>query len=255
MAWQAELPFLHSEPAPAGGESPHTIALHDRIVPYVLRRSRRRTIGLSIDQRGLRVGAPYRAALSDVESLIRRHGTWVTGKLDQWREQRRPTATILAHGARFPLLGQEAELQISPGSNTATWHDTDVCPILCLHLRRSDSAARVLEQALRTFARQHFAGRVTYFTQQMQLPEPPLTLSAARTRWGSCSLKSGLRLNWRLIHFPPAVVDYVVIHELAHLREMNHSPRFWTVVAEHCPDYRARRSELKDAGARLPHWV
>ena len=88
----------------------------------------------------------------------------------------------------------------------------------------------------------------------MGLQEPPLTLSSARTRWGSCSLKSGIRLNWRLIHFPLAVLDYVVIHELAHLREMNHSRRFWAVVAEACPEYRTRREQLKALANHCPQW-
>ena len=83
---------------------------------------------------------------------------------------------------------------------------------------------------------------------------PPLALSAARTRWGSCSLRSGIRLNWRLIHFPADTVDYVVAHELAHLREMNHSPRFWAVVGEIYPDYQAARDELKRLAANCPQW-
>ena len=86
------------------------------------------------------------------------------------------------------------------------------------------------------------------------MPLPRLTLSAARTRWGSCSLRSGIRLNWRLIHFPLHVIDYVVAHELAHLREMNHSPRFWSVVGQLYSDYRAARDELKALAAHCPHW-
>ena len=83
---------------------------------------------------------------------------------------------------------------------------------------------------------------------------PPLALSAARTRWGSCSSKTGIRLNWRLLHFSPHVVDYVVAHELAHLREMNHSPRFWAVVAQLCPNFKTTRDELKRLAAQCPQW-
>jgi len=83
---------------------------------------------------------------------------------------------------------------------------------------------------------------------------PALALSSARTRWGSCSAQGGIRLNWRLIHLPPAIVDYVVVHELAHLRHMNHGPRFWALVESVCPEYRALRAELRRLAAHLPHW-
>ena len=89
---------------------------------------------------------------------------------------------------------------------------------------------------------------------QLGVAPPPLTLSAARTRWGSCSLKTGIRLNWRLIHFPPHVIDYVVAHELAHLREMNHSPSFWAVVGQLFPTYKAARADLKKLATTCPRW-
>ena len=81
---------------------------------------------------------------------------------------------------------------------------------------------------------------------------PPIALSSARTRWGSCSQASGIRFNWRLIHLPTHLVDYVVAHELAHLVEMNHSPRFWAEVGRLYPDWRAARAELKLRGREIP---
>jgi predicted metal-dependent hydrolase len=77
-------------------------------------------------------------------------------------------------------------------------------------------------------------------------------LSSARTRWGSCSARSGIRLHWRLIHCPPALIDYVVAHEVAHLVEMNHSPRFWAVVGSLYPDWSAARLRLHEAARTLP---
>ena len=81
---------------------------------------------------------------------------------------------------------------------------------------------------------------------------PPLRLSSARTRWGSCSHHGGIALNWRLIFMPLAIVDYVVAHELAHLKEMNHSPRFWSVVEQLCPDWKTRRLELRRLAPQIP---
>lgn len=244
--------LLLEKPLPAD-ETSRTIAVGDRIVPYVLRRARRRTIGLTIDHRGLRVGAPPRVSIKEVESLILRHGAWVTDKLDEWRA-RAPAETLeVVDGLRIPLLGDTLEVRLAGGTNRALW-SPQAPPVLTLLLRSPDDAASVLERALRRRATDLFAERLALFAAQMGLRLPPLSLSSARTRWGSCSLKSGIRLNWRLIHFPRRIVDYVVVHELAHLREMNHSARFWAVVAQHYPEYRSARGELKQLASTCPRW-
>ena len=244
---------LFGERPLAAGETPHTIALGERIVPYVLRRAKRRTIGLSIDHRGLRVGAPHQAALREVEALILRHGDWVAQKLDAWRSRQALEALTIADGVRLPLLGRSLEIRLALGGNRALWNEHDQ-PTLTLCLRTPDDAGRQLEKALREKARALFAERLAHYAPMLALPVPPLALSAARTRWGSCSLKSGIRLNWRLIHFPLDIVDYVVAHELAHLREMNHSPRFWAVVGQIFPDYKTARAELRKLAAHCPRW-
>jgi predicted metal-dependent hydrolase len=255
MPWQSELLFS-SEKALSGNETPRTIALGDRIVPYVLRRARRRTIGLSIDHRGLRVGAPSRSSLRDVESLILRHGEWVVQKLDEWRSRRRPELLRIVDGVQLPMLGAQLEVRLASGANRGVWGvlDAQASPALTLCLRSPDEAGRVLEKALRERARELFLARLAHYAALLGVAVPRLSLSAARTRWGSCSLKTGIRLNWRLIHFPRHVIDYVVAHELAHLREMNHSPRFWSTVEQLYPDFRAARNELKALAAHSPHW-
>ena len=247
MPWQAELPL--DLKTPAAGETPRTIALGDRIVPYILRRARRRTIGLTIDQRGLRVGAPQRAPLIEVETLIRKHGDWVTQKLDEWRSRRSPEPLRLTDGTRLPCLGGEVEIRLSEGNNKSTWNANGT---LTLCLRAPEHAGGVLEKAFKARALEHFHAAMAAHALRFGVPTPPLRLSSARTRWGSCSQRSGIRLNWRLIHFPPQIIDYVIVHELAHLREMNHSPRFWAIVAHYCPDFRAARDQLKQLSATLP---
>ena len=252
MPWQPELPLATEKPL-AADETPRTIALGDRIVPYILRRARRRTIALSIDHRGLRVGAPPRASLCEVESLILRHGDWVAQKLDEWHRRRRLEPLKIIDGVRLALLGESLEIRLALGNNRALWNE-QTAPVLTLCLRSPTDAGRMLEKALREKALRLFAERLAHYAGPLGLTVPSLKLSSARTRWGSCSLKSGIRLNWRLIHFPLDVIDYVVIHELAHLREMNHSPRFWAIVGQACPNYRRTRSELKNLAADCPHW-
>jgi len=252
---QSELPFGDRTPL-AEDETPRTIALGDRIVPYLLRRSRRRSIGLQIDHRGLRIAAPARASLTEIEALIRKHGDWVAQKLDDWRDRRRADPLTITDGLQLPLLGTPLTIRTAPGNNRFIWQaPTDDSPAcLTLLLRAPSDAGRVLERALRERALTLFPSRLAEYARRLDLPTPPMALSAARTRWGSCSRTTGIRLNWRLIHFPLHIIDYVVAHELAHLREMNHSPRFWAHVATLYPDYRAARTELNALAATCPQW-
>ena len=251
MPWLAEPP---GDAPPTAGETSRSIAIGEATFPYVLRRARRKTIGLSIDHRGLRVGAPQRASLSEVESAILQHGEWVRRKLDEWRGRRAPEVLRIVDGLRLPLLGGALDIRLARGANRCLWNLQAADPMLTLCLRSPAEAPRVLERALRERARELFGERLAEHAPRLGVGLPRLSLSAARTRWGSCSRHGGIRLNWRLIHFPLPVVDYVVVHELAHLHEMNHSPRFWSIVARSFPDYRVAREELKRLAADCPQW-
>lgn len=230
-------------------EPARRIVIAGQAVSYELRRSQRRTIGLSIDHRGLRIGAPARARLGDIETLIHQHGQWVLDKLAAWRDRPPPDKLAVTDGTVLSVLGEpltvafttvgRARWQFGPGT---------------LYLRAAPGADAnpLLEAALREKARAVFAERLAIHAPRLGVPVPPLRLSSARTRWGSCSHRGGIALNWRLVLMPLAVVDYVVCHELAHLKEMNHSPRFWSVVEQLCPDWQALRRELRQQARLIP---
>lgn len=246
---------LSSTGTPLGAdETPRSIALGERVVHYVLRRAKRRSIGLTIDHRGLRVGAPRRATLSEVEALILRHRDWVAQKLDEWQQRPQRQSLTLTDGLQLPLLGSTLELRLACGSNRVVWNEAGPVRVLTLCLRAPSDAGRLLEKALREKALSVFSERYRLFASRLGVTPPPLRLSSARTRWGSCSLRSGIRLNWRLIFFPLDSLDYVIAHELAHLREMNHSQRFWMVVEGLYPNFRQARDELKKRAADVPLW-
>lgn len=246
---QPDLPLwgVQDKLPPTDGEA-RRVLIGDRVVPYVLRRSRRRTIGLVIDAAGLRVGAPLRAAQKDVEHLIVQHGRWILGKLDQWVGRDLRPRVRVAEGGEIPLFGAPCAIRVESGANRVRWD----AGAIVLQLRGPEGAAALLEKALRQRARSLFAERLAHFAAVMDLAVPPLALSSARTRWGSCNRRTGIRLNWRLVHCSQKLIDYVVVHELAHLREMNHSPRFWAEVEAVMPDYRELRRELRSLSERLP---
>ncbi len=243
---QIELPLRLP---PAAGEQKRHILLGPRIVSYALTRSRRRTLGMTVDQRGLRVGAPHAVRLSEVDDFIRKNQVWVLRKLDDWQPAGRAPRLLICDGARFPLFGESWNLRVRHGADMVHWRDGE----LVLETSAHTEPRELLLLELRRRALGLFQERAAILIRPLGRPVPKVALSNAQTRWGSCSSKSGLRLNWRLIHLPLRLTDYVVAHELAHLVEMNHSPRFWQVVERLYPDFRPARDELKAQALTMPH--
>ncbi|MCC6610284.1 MAG: M48 family metallopeptidase [Burkholderiales bacterium] len=246
---QLELPFLVDPPARADRRTRH-VQLGGRVVPYRFRRARRRTIGIAVDEEGLQAAAPRWATIAEVEAFIREKQAWVLRKLEEARASRRPTL-VWGEGVRIAYLGGEvAVFGAAPGeaSRLAGTH-------LLLATPGAAHAACLREAALgwlRGAALALFRSRVASIAPEIGVEARRVSLSNARTQWGSCSADGRMRLSWRLIHVRPALIDYVVVHELAHLRHMNHSERFWRVVEAACPDYLTARRELRDLSHALP---
>jgi len=224
-------------------------------VAYELQHSQRRTIGFSIGPDGLAVRVPGWVAQHEVDAALHRKADWIVRKLGEARERHRHQEANhrpLQDGATLGHLGQPLRLHLSPsGGTTARVQraDADGVPTLRVSLPplKADPAhlrTAVLRWLMRE-AELHFVARLDHYAPLLGVRWQRLGLSNARTRWGSASTDGSIRLNWRLIQFRPAVIDYVVAHELSHLREMNHSPRFWATVASVMPDYAALRLELK----------
>lgn len=241
-----QLDLFHLPPASPPLRTRHLL-VGASIVPYVLRQGGRRRLTMTIDERGLAVGAPHHVTLNEIESFVRGHGDWVITKLDEYAQRTAPRQIAIRHGTRLPLLGGEIEVHVAEGANRIRW-DSDRLLLAARPAASLDSLAR---RALQRRALPYFLGRASHYAAQMGHVLPAIGLSSARTRWGSCG-PNGIRYNWRLIHLAPHLVDYVVVHELAHLAEMNHSPRFWAEVGRAYPAWREARSELKQRGREIP---
>lgn len=246
---QIELPLWSAAEAapspPADGESARRILLGEQWVPYRLRRGRRRRLTLTVDGDGLRIGAPLSTPLHEIESFALANRQWLRDKLDEWSRRPRRQVVAVVDGIAIPLLGRSCSLRVVAEKQSFRWIGSEAILV---------SASRPLEgleAALRERAREYFLDRVRHYAALIGRDAPPVSVGAARTRWGSCS-RSGIRLNWRLIHLPPEIVDYVVAHEVAHLREMNHSSRFWRLVESLCPNCRVLRAALREESDGLP---
>ncbi len=237
------------KPRPAA--ETRTIRLDGQEIPYLLKRSpRRSTIAMRIDHRGLTVNAPARAADSRVERVLQERADWLLDKLRAWQASR-PAVFAGNHGDILLFLGSDLALCLMEGSMRAQPRLEDDALLVALP-DPTDAVAvkRKLERWYRAEAERHFIQRLEHYAGRMGLALPNLSLSSARTRWGSCNSRGEIRLNWRLIQAPISQIDYVVVHELAHIRELNHSPRFWAIVEETLPHYEAAHRALKAGGAR-----
>ena len=248
------------------------ILLGSCLVAYAFRRGKRRTIGFSVGADGLTVSAPGWAPLRDVDTALREKSDWIVRQLGEMRDrgERMETARITWHdGTVLPFLGAPLRVVLDPrhtfaaagaqlvaaGADENGGDDGTVGQTLYVPLPHTDTPEQIRDAVQAWLMRQAktlFTERLNHFAPQLQVHWRRMALSNAGTRWGSASADGSIRLNWRLIHTKMAVIDYVVAHELSHLRVMDHSPRFWDTVRTVVPDYADLRGQLKNEP--VPKW-
>lgn len=274
--------FPATPPAPRGlwqhPQANRQAVLQGQAVGYWFRRGQRRTIGFSVGPQGLSVSAPRWTTLAAVDAALQTKAGWVLRKLAQVEQRHAvlkdarvdwvdgtqlawlggtltlrlgqpPEGTVVAPAATPRRRGQPPVSRVAPDPGS-TGADS-----LWVALPATATPAQ-LRDAVQAWmmhtAHAHFVQRLDHFAPLLGVRWTLLKLSSANTRWGSAKADGSIRLHWRLMQFAPDVLDYVVAHELAHLRHMDHSDRFWATVASVVPDYAALRARLK--GERLPSW-
>ncbi|MDO9234519.1 MAG: SprT family zinc-dependent metalloprotease [Aquabacterium sp.] len=237
------------------------IRLTKAIVAYEVKRAHRGSIGMVVGVEGLSVRAPRWVSPIDIETALRAKERWICNKLVEQRERahKQLSAQIeWREGATVPYLGDAVVLVLDPRVVGAVLQDAvgrgePSLPGVAqraLHLGLPQHATSAqIRQLVHTWlqaeALRIFLSRVPVFSEQLSVSVRKVSLSSAKTRWGSASADGSIRLHWRLIHFSIGIIDYVVAHELAHLREMNHSPRFWDVVRSVLPEFDGAREHLR----------
>lgn len=264
-----------------------TLYYQNKTIRYTIRRSaHRRTVGITIDAQGVRVAAPRRMPLEQVIALVNTKARWIADKHTAFKSRLEPRKRFVS-GEEFLYLGRRVSLQVqsedSPprqgrgrGKPNASIQpelfDFNFLPTKprpraavalkgnVLHVQADVSSMQgtkevreILEDWYKTRAEEVIARRVQHHADQLGWRMPKVLIRNQKKRWGSCNAKGELRFNWRLVMLPLPVLDYVVVHEMAHLKVLNHSPRFWALVEQIMPDYKARHQALHELGMGL-YW-
>ncbi|MCR2746333.1 M48 family metallopeptidase [Limnobacter sp. YS8-69] len=215
-----------------------------------MKRSKRRSVGFLIGDNGLQISAPLRLSVTELHNIIQTKSRWIQQRLSQWEtrsKQTMPLAILLAEGKPIPVRGEAYQLQTLPTRSKALlnpWTKSIALPA-CENI---EQRIKAIEKVLRAHAKEVFTHMAAKLVERQALtqllPNFSIHLSSPASRWGSCNSKREVRLNWRLVHYPTPLIEYVIAHELAHLVEMNHSARFWAVVESLMPDYKEPHKTL-----------
>jgi predicted metal-dependent hydrolase len=214
------------------------------LIPHIdqLIRAKRRTIAIIVHRDGkVIVRAPLKASEALIRQFVESKSVWIAEKKAQAAKQPPKMARKFAAGEKFPFLGQEYVLSSVEGQKAALKFENG----FFLNQKNIPNAQLVFEKWYKAAALKVLTERTQLYAAKFGLRYAKIRITSARTRWGSCSSQGTLSYTWRLVMAPLEVVDYVVIHELAHLTVKNHSPVFWAAVAKMLPDYKLRKAWLR----------
>lgn len=237
---------------------PRTLRIGAADVPYELIRSpkRRRTIAFAIEGReGLVVRAPMKASFKSIEEVAQKFSRWITRRLAELKDVAPPRPMIA--GGSVPVLGEEVRLRVLTATvrRVRCARVEDGLEIRVPEHVPSDDYSGAIHAAVqswyRAFAAEEFKRRAGEWAERLGVTYTRLLVTNPKARWGSCDAADVIRISWRVVMAPPALVDYVLAHELCHVTYKNHSRRFWAKLAKVMPDWPARRDDLRRLGPGL----
>ncbi|NLX63362.1 MAG: M48 family metallopeptidase [Clostridiaceae bacterium] len=226
---------------------------------YTLTRSNRKTIGLKIDKNGeVKVSVPLRLGKKQIEEAIRGKADWIINKIYKVREMNlNIVPRKFVSGEKLLYLGKEYILKVVDRDITRpeVCIQNDTISVYISQSLTKESRKQAVKETLIKWYRQYFSeivnDRIEKYSLKLNATPCKVVIKDQKTRWGSCSVKGNINLNWRLVMAPVDIIDYVVVHELCHLKIMNHSKDFWLLVESVLPCYKEKRKWLKTYGYKL----
>ena len=230
----------------------HSLTLNNgETIEYQLERRARRTVGLKINDDGLTVHAPKYILGYQLKKILQDKSNWIINKLAA-RQNNKVPPIEWKNGERLLYLGEPVSLSLIHNTkNKQVQFNHGSMTIASPHIDDDEHIQHKVVQWYKKQALEDFQRRLAIFAAKLDVPTPPLRLSNAKTRWGSCSSDGVIRLSWRLMQAPPQLINYVTCHELAHLKEMNHSKKFWSIVEQLYPNFQDAEAMLKQLSPQL----
>lgn len=225
-------------------------------IPFHIRRSTKRaTVALTIDAGRLVVTAPSATTVDRLNAVVRHKATWVVQHIDKAADvESYPSEREFVTGETVLYVGRQYRLKVIDGNEAPAlrggWYEVYVPAKLAGAARRGAIRTRLVA-ALRARAELYLSQRLDDLCKRLRIARPPLIVRDQRKRWGSCDASGTLRINWRIVQASPALIDYVLVHELAHIEHRAHDRAFWRAVEQWLPDYEDRRRRLRSVGASL----
>jgi len=210
------------------------------VIAYTLKRSKRKTLAIKVSGGEVIAYAPLTTSILAIEAFITRKEQWILKHLQASIQEK--AAVEISYGDMLYLKGQQYPLVAKEGGHMGFDGQQFYLPP---DLSPDEIRANIIK-IYQLIAKKDLKSRVLFYSKIMQVMPQHMKISSAKTRWGSCSRRKRVNFSWRLILADEALIDYVVVHELAHLKEMNHSAAFWSVVARVLPDYKERRKQLRE---------
>ena len=212
--------------------------------PYTITYSKRKTLALGVNRdASVFVRSPKGVSLKRIEDFVREKRDWILRAIEWMQTANMEVSVPFVLGKPLRYFGMDYMLDFSEECFDGLRIEDGR---MVLSIWSSDRAKEVIREWYEQKAWELLPDRAWRYAEIMELSYNRVKISNARTNWGSCTIRNDILFNWRLLQFSMEVIDYVVIHELAHLRQRNHSAKFWDIVARHCPDYKAMRRVLKD---------
>jgi predicted metal-dependent hydrolase len=225
----------------------------DNCLDFHLIRSRRRrkTISLHIKEDGrIAIYVPYHTPKREIERFVKEKEPWIVEKLSEKEERRKEIEKTFLPGEKFFYLGESYPLEIGDAGNKGFPLKLSFGRFI-IDKDHLEGARDLFIRWYKREAKEKIDERVLHLSDRLELFPKGLKITNAKYRWGSCSRDSRLSISWKIMMAPLSVIDYVIIHELVHIKEKNHSKRFWTYLETILPDYREHRIWLKENGHRL----
>ena len=235
------------------------VRIGDATIEYEVRRSKRRrkTIQITVAGGDVRVAAPSATPASELQALVRKRASWILSHTSGAMPEAAPKRFV--SGETLPYLGRNVPMTVGPADVPSPtvgfdhWRFRVAAPQGLEDGERSEEVRRTVVAWYRARAAEWLADGVGRWLPRLGPGEKPrILIRDQRRRWGSCAPDGTLRFNWRVMMLEPALIEYIVVHELAHLTVRNHSPDFWAVVSGAMPDAHQRRRRLREAGRALP---